>query len=48
MVKKNKEEGEEGNGKSSTSFALYCEIESRNVLPLESGLSASEMMTRAV
>ena len=48
MVEKNKEEGKAELSKSTAFTASDSHVEYRNVLPLESGLYTSEMMTRAV
>ena len=48
VVEKNKEEGKAELSKSTAFTASDSHVEYRNVLPLESGLYTSEMMTRAV
>lgn len=48
MVGKEQKESERVFDKSTASITLYCDVKSRNVLPLESRLYASEMITRAV
>ena len=48
MVGRNSEIGQKISDKSTTFAASYSDVKSGDVLPLESWLHASEMMTRAV